>query len=470
MRWGTFILYNALGGAVWATAVVLLGYFLGSSLGLVERWLGRVSILLIGLLVFAIVLYLTYRWVSSHPEQLRGTAEHLGGERLRAFVRSPAGLWIRRRFSLRTAYGLALTTGLVLVGLFSWAFGGVVQDVVARDPLVRVDVEVLRFFHSHGEPYLTFAAVVFEAVFSPVVVLLACGAGGVVLAILAYRRKDFKLGFAGTVLLGTTFGTGALAGLSELLSSRPRPPASLQLVYAAGNGFPSSHAVVIVAVGAAVCYLYSLRPPDSRGGSWRAKSRMGLAVLSIALLVGFGRIYEGACYPSDVLAGWALGGVWASVCLTTAEVFRLLRATGEPLPETGIKYAQFSLVGISNAMVDLGVLNLLLLIYPTRSPEILVLYNLVALALTNANSYLWNTLWTFRDHARHDAKQVGAFGLQAAVGIGVSTIVLWLVAHGLVAYANFPPLIGGNVAKLTSMLVGSTTSFVLLQFFIFRRA
>jgi membrane protein DedA with SNARE-associated domain/membrane-associated phospholipid phosphatase len=470
MRWGTFILYNALGGAVWATAVVLVGYFLGSSLGLVERWLGRVSILLIGLLVFAIVLYLTYRWVSSHPEQLRGTAEHLGGERLRAFVRSPAGLWIRRRFSLRTAYGLALTTGLVLVGLFSWAFGGVVQDVVARDPLVRLDVEVLRFFHSHGEPYLTFAAVVFEAVFSPVVLLLASGVGGVVLALLAYRRKDFKLGFAGTVLLATTFGTGALAGLFELLFSRPRPPASLQLVHAAGNGFPSSHAVVIVAVGAAVCYLYSLRPPDSRGGSWRAKSRVGLAVLSIALLVGFGRIYEGACYPSDVLAGWALGGVWASVCLTTAEVFRLLRATGEPLPETGIKYAQFSLVGISNAMVDLGVLNLLLLIYPTRSPEILVLYNLVALALTNANSYLWNTLWTFRHHARHDAKQVGAFGLQAAVGIGVSTIVLWLVAHGLVAYANFPPLIGGNVAKLTSMLVGSTTSFVLLQFFIFRRA
>jgi membrane protein DedA with SNARE-associated domain/putative flippase GtrA len=470
MRWGTFLIYNALGGALWATAVVLVGYFLGSSIGLVERWLGRVSILLIGLLVFAIVLYLTYRWVSSHPEQLRGTAERLGGERLRAFVGSPPGLWIGRRFSLGTAYGLALTTGLVLVGLFSWAFGGVVQDVVARDPLVRIDVEVLRFFHSHGEPYLTFAAVVFEAVFSPVVLLLASGVGGVVLALLAYRRKDFKLGFAGTVLLATTFGTGALAGLFELLFSRPRPPASLQLVHAAGNGFPSSHAVVIVAVGAAVCYLYSLRPPDSRGGSWRAKSRMGLAVLSIALLVGFGRIYEGACYPSDVLAGWALGGVWASVCLTTAEVFRLLRATGEPLPETGIKYAQFSLVGISNAMVDLGVLNLLLLIYPTRSPEILVLYNLVALALTNANSYLWNTLWTFRHHARHDAKQVGAFGLQAAVGIGVSTIVLWLVAHALVAYANFPPLIGGNVAKLTSMLVGSTTSFVLLQFFIFRRA
>ena len=34
---------------------------------------------------------------------------------------------------------------------------------------------------------------------------------------------------------------------------------------------------------------------------------------------------HGANYPSDVLAGWALGGVWASVCLTSAEVFRRLR-------------------------------------------------------------------------------------------------------------------------------------------------
>ncbi len=55
---------------------------------------------------------------------------------------------------------------------------------------------------------------------------------------------------------------------------------------------------------------------------------MGLAVVALALLVGIGRIYEGTHYPSDVLAGWALGGVWASVCLTAAEVFRRLYGNG----------------------------------------------------------------------------------------------------------------------------------------------
>ncbi len=77
----------------------------------------------------------------------------------------------------------------------------------------------------------------------------------------------------------------------------------------------------------------------------------------------------------------------------------------ESKKQTGVKYAQFSLVGISNALVDVGVLNLFLLIGPTRSPELLVLYNIVALGLANVNSYLWNTLWTFRDQARHDVRQ-----------------------------------------------------------------
>jgi putative flippase GtrA len=47
----------------------------------------------------------------------------------------------------------------------------------------------------------------------------------------------------------------------------------------------------------------------------------------------------------------------------------------ESQKQTGVKYAQFSAVGISNMLVDLGVLNLLLLLSPTRSPELLVVYN-----------------------------------------------------------------------------------------------
>jgi membrane protein DedA with SNARE-associated domain len=65
MRWGTFVFYSALGGAVWVTAVVLVGYFFGQSWGSAQHWSGRVPLLLILLLGVGLGLYLVYRWTTS---------------------------------------------------------------------------------------------------------------------------------------------------------------------------------------------------------------------------------------------------------------------------------------------------------------------------------------------------------------------------------------------------------------------
>lgn len=328
MRWRTFFFYNAIGGATWATTAVLLGYFVGGSFDLVVRGVGRSSALVGILLVFAVVLYLAYRWASRHPEQLRSVGNLLGGDYLRTFLQTPLGRWIKRRFSPREALGLTLTIGLVFTALFSWVFGGVVQDVVAQDPLVRTDVVILRFVYSHGDPTLTALITLFEALFSPELLLSVGALAGVLFTVIGYRRKDFRLSYSGVVLLATIIGTGVLAELFKLLFHRPRPPASLQLVPEVGYGFPSSHALAAVAVGGALWYVYSLRPQGSWGGSWRAKARVGFIVCALALLVGLGRVYMGAHYPSDVLAGWALGGVWTSICLTAAEVVRRIYENG----------------------------------------------------------------------------------------------------------------------------------------------
>ena len=65
MHWGTFLFYSVLGGAVWATAVVLVGYFFGESWGSAEGWSGRTPLLLVLLLGVALSIYLTYRWTTS---------------------------------------------------------------------------------------------------------------------------------------------------------------------------------------------------------------------------------------------------------------------------------------------------------------------------------------------------------------------------------------------------------------------
>ena len=65
MHWGTFFFYSALGGAVWATAVVLVGYFFGESWSSARGWSERAPLLLVLLLGVALGLYLTYRWTIS---------------------------------------------------------------------------------------------------------------------------------------------------------------------------------------------------------------------------------------------------------------------------------------------------------------------------------------------------------------------------------------------------------------------
>ena len=153
MRWGTFLIYNALGGAVWATAVVLVGYFLGSSLALVERWLGRATLVLAALVAVAVGFYLAYRWASHNRARLVGWGEALLAyppvARLRR--RYDAQLrWLLRRLTPGQYLGLHLTVGLMAAAGCLWLFGGLAEDLLTGDPIVRFDRVVDDYLHAHA--------------------------------------------------------------------------------------------------------------------------------------------------------------------------------------------------------------------------------------------------------------------------------------------------------------------------------
>lgn len=139
------------------------------------------------------------------------------------------------------------------------------------------------------------------------------------------------------------------------------------------------------------------------------------------------------------------------------------------LKSGSIRFTKFSTVGLSNAAVDIGVLNLFLWLQPTREVYLLVIFNGVALVLANANSYVWNTLWTFKGRAEHDLRQGVLFALQALVNIGVSNTLFWALIHPLIVNTEIPTYLVGNVAKLASVLVASTVSFFILRYVVFSR-
>ena len=139
------------------------------------------------------------------------------------------------------------------------------------------------------------------------------------------------------------------------------------------------------------------------------------------------------------------------------------------LKSGGKRFSKFSLVGISNAAIDIGVLNLFLWLAPTREVTLLVLYNGVALILANLNSYAWNTLWTFRSRAEHDMRQIVLFGLQVLVNIGISSGLFWALIRPVIVYTEVPTYLAGNVAKIISVIVASTISFFIMRYVVFSR-
>ena len=137
-------------------------------------------------------------------------------------------------------------------------------------------------------------------------------------------------------------------------------------------------------------------------------------------------------------------------------------------PSTGLQYLRFCMVGVSNAVVDLGVLNLLLLLYPTRSDLTLLLYNTIAVMLAILNSYLWNTRWTFHDQATRSHRERTLFVAQAILNIAVNNLVLFFMTDLLPTQAGEWSLFSANLAKLAGMMTASSMSFLLLRFVVYR--
>ena len=43
------------------------------------------------------------------------------------------------------------------------------------------------------------------------------------------------------------------------------------------------------------------------------------------LIVSISRVYAGISYPSDVLAGFLLGGLWLAICIVATKAFEYYR-------------------------------------------------------------------------------------------------------------------------------------------------
>jgi undecaprenyl-diphosphatase len=134
---------------------------------------------------------------------------------------------------------------------------------------------------------------------------------GIVAGFLALDgKKRLALFICGCVATGLLLETT----LKDVFD-RPRPDIVPEATYVRGTSFPSGHAML-----SAIVYL-SLGASFARFNRRKAVKAYSLIVAAfLTILIGVTRVYLGVHWPTDVLAGWAAGGVWALLCWLAADV------------------------------------------------------------------------------------------------------------------------------------------------------
>lgn len=312
MAYRKFLPYNVLGAVIWASAVTWLGYFLGASWQTAERWIGRASAVIGGILMFALLLVWLWRWAVQHEAFIRHSWDRfLQRPRIHALrVRfRPQIAFVQARLSPQSYLGLQLTVGaLILIGA-SWLFGGIAEDVVSGDPLTLVDLRVAQWFHEHATPFLTQAMQVVTNIHGPLpvtaaVVLLA--------AYLAWKKNWYWL-----ICLGATVPFGMLLNvLMKYAFHRARPGFDVPIPALTTYSFPSGHVA-----GATLLYGVLAGMLLARIEAWRWRVMIVLVALAMVVLVAITRLYLGVHYLSDVLAAFAEGVAWLALCLTGVHTY-----------------------------------------------------------------------------------------------------------------------------------------------------
>ncbi len=154
------------------------------------------------------------------------------------------------------------------------------------EPLLQLGLETIYWIQKFRNPFL-------DTFFHAITIL---GNGGFYLLVFPIVYWCFDRQLAARIGLVILLSGLLNFDLKELIG-QPRPfywDPAVQLHPASGFGLPSGHAQVTLSVGGYLVLLYR-------------NHKVTLLIAALVFLIGFSRIYLGVHFPTDVLAGWAVG-------------------------------------------------------------------------------------------------------------------------------------------------------------------
>lgn len=227
---------------------------------------------------------------------------------------------VRGMRDLRIATVPVLLMALVAGGIYT--FVAVANDV-SENELQRLDNGLLLLFRQPGDlsapigpSWVTQSVVEITTLGGyPVLVTLVTAIAGF---LLVYRKFGPAIFMVAAIVSGTV-----VSHLLKIVYDRPRPDIVDHLVATHTASFPSGHATM-----SAVVYLTLATMIVRLVDDVAVRIYVILMAVLLTFMVGMSRIYLGVHWPSDVIAGWALGTAWACLSWLAVTALRALRARG----------------------------------------------------------------------------------------------------------------------------------------------
>ena len=321
MPWGTFMMYNALGGVTWAVIFGTLGYYFGKNLPALERYLGQASMAAALLVALVVILFIAGRWFGANRAKVSATVsekwEHVATDpRFAEFSSHHRRLWgyITSRYARGEYLALHLTIGFVIsVGVLA-LFAEVTEDLIHHDPMTRLDLALSFWLRRHESVSVHQLFHMLSLIGSPLVM----GIVAIVVAIILTVKREWII-LSGWVV---AFVGGSLLGrFLQGLVVRPRLVSGEEVLGGGTFTLPTGHAFGSLIGFGLLAYL--LVRFVVKGTT--AATGVITTAATLIVVIGISRLYLGALFFSDIIGIYASGVVWLAACISGIEIARSFR-------------------------------------------------------------------------------------------------------------------------------------------------
>jgi putative flippase GtrA len=133
------------------------------------------------------------------------------------------------------------------------------------------------------------------------------------------------------------------------------------------------------------------------------------------------------------------------------------------------QFGKFAAVGVLNTMVDVGVLNLEIVIFGTPSAWPYRIFKAISFLAATTNSFFWNKFWTFNSPEPANPSQTVKFYLVAIGGFLLNVGVASYVFSSVVRPLSVSPNLWANIGAIAGVASAFLWDFLGYKYLVFKK-